>query len=70
MYLPPSFDGDVIFILPPINVDVSSTYGRSMDCMDKMCNGHPWCTIKTTNIQNDKLSFRRSSCAGHLQSTK
>jgi hypothetical protein len=52
-YLPPSFDGDVIFILPPIAVDVSSTSGRSMDAMDKMCDGHPWCTTKTTNIQND-----------------
>jgi hypothetical protein len=52
-YLPPSFDGDVIFILPLIFVDVSSTYGRSMDGMDKMCDGHPWCTTKTTNIQND-----------------
>ena len=39
-YLPPSFDDDVIFILPPINVDVFSTYGRSMDDMHKMCDGH------------------------------
>jgi hypothetical protein len=45
-YLSPSFDGDVIFILPPINVDVYSTYGRSMDVMDKMCDGHLWCTTK------------------------
>jgi hypothetical protein len=69
-YLLPSFDGDVIFILPPINVDASSMYGRSMDGMDKMCDGDPWCTTKTTNIQNDfGLSFRHSSCAGHLQCT-
>ena len=69
-YLLPSFDGDVIFILSPINVDISSTYMRSMDGMNKMCDGHPWCTTKTTNIQNDfGLSFRRSSCAGHLQCT-
>ena len=69
-YLPPSFDGDVIFILPPIAVDVSSTNGHSMDDMDKMCDGHPWCTTKITNIQNDfGLSFRCSSCAGHLQCT-
>ena len=28
----------------------------------------PWCTTKCTNIQNDfGLSFRRSTCAGHLQ---
>jgi hypothetical protein len=49
-YLPPSLNGDVIFILPTINVDVSITYGRSMDDMDKMCDEHPWCTTKTTNI--------------------
>ena len=64
-YLPRSFD--VIFILLLINVDVSSTYGRSIDGINKMCNGHPWCTTKTTNIQNDfGLSFRRSSYTGHL----
>jgi hypothetical protein len=46
----------------------SIDFHRSMDGMDKMCNGHPWCTTKTTNIQNDfGLSFRRSTCAGHLQ---
>ena len=28
-YFPPSFDGDVIFILPPIVVDNSNTYGVS-----------------------------------------
>jgi hypothetical protein len=33
-----------------------------------MCDGHPWCTTKTMNIQhNFGLSFRRSTCAGHLQ---
>jgi hypothetical protein len=69
-YLPPSFDGDVIFILPPINIDVLSTYGRSMDGMDKMCDRHPWYTTTTTNIQNDfELSFRHFSCADHLQCT-
>ena len=67
-YLPSSFDGDVLFVLPPVALGVSNTYGRSMDGMDKMCDGHPWCTTKTTNIQNDfGLSFRRSTCAGHLQ---
>ena len=51
-YLPPSFDGDVISILPSIVVDVSSTYRCSMDSMDEMCDGHSWYTTKTTNIQN------------------
>ena len=69
-YLPSSFDGDIIFILPPIAVDVSSTYKRSIDGMDKMYDGYSWCTTETTNIQNDfGLSFRRFSCAVHLQCT-
>jgi hypothetical protein len=69
-YLPPSFDGGVIFILPGIAIDVSSMYGRFMDDMDKMCDGHPWCTTKTTNIQNDfGFSFMHSICTGHLQCT-
>ena len=39
-----------------------------MDGMDNMCDGHPWCDTKTTNIQNDfGLSFRRSTCASHLR---
>ena len=47
---------------------VPNMYGRSMDGMDKMCYGHPWCTTKTTNIQNDfEFSFQRSTCASHLQ---
>ena len=69
-YLTTSFDGNVIFILHPINVDASNIYGHFMDGMDKMCNGYPWCTTKTINIQNYcELSFRCSSCADHLQCT-
>ena len=69
-YLPPLFDDDVIFILPPTNVDGFSTYGHFMDDMDKMCNGYHWCTIKTTKIQNGfGLSFRCYLCAGHLRCT-
>jgi hypothetical protein len=67
-YLPSSFDGDVLFVLPPVVLKVPNTYGRSMDGMDKMCDGHPWCTTKTTNIQNNfGLSFRHSTCVCHLQ---
>jgi hypothetical protein len=67
-YMPSSFDGDILFVLPPVPFGVPSAYGRSMDDMDKMCDGHPWCTTKTTNIQNDfGLTFIRSTCAGHLQ---
>ena len=67
-YLPSSFNGDILFLLPPVALRVLSTYGHSMNGMDKMCDGHPWCTTKITNIQNDLgLSFRRSTCACHLQ---
>ena len=40
-YLPPSFDGDVIFILLLIAVDIFSTYGRSVDGINKMYDGLP-----------------------------
>ena len=63
-----SFNGDVLFLLPPVALKVPSTYGHSMDGMDEMCDGHPLCTTKITNIQNNfGLSFRRSTCTGYLQ---
>jgi hypothetical protein len=38
--------------------------------MDKKYDGHYWCLTKTSNICNDMgLTFRRSSCAGHLRCT-
>ena len=49
-YLPSSFNGDVLLLLSHVALKVPSTYGRSMDGRDKMCDGHPWCIIKTTNI--------------------
>ena len=52
-FLPSSFNGDMLFVLPLMPLGVLSAYGRSRDGMDKMCDGHLWCTTKTTNIQND-----------------
>ena len=67
-YLPLLFDDDVLIVLPPLSVGVPSAYECTMDGMDKMCDGHSWCTTKITNIQNDfGLSFRRFYCVGHLQ---
>jgi hypothetical protein len=43
-YLPSYFKGDVLFMLFLVRMVVPSAYGRSIDGMDKMCNGHPWCT--------------------------
>ena len=47
-YLSPSFDGDVLFVLPPLSMGVPSAmpYGCAMDGMDKMCDDHLWCTTK------------------------
>ena len=39
-YLPPSFDSDVLFVLPPLSMGTPNVYGRSMDGMDRMCDGH------------------------------
>ena len=47
---------------------VPTTHGRIMDDMDKMYDSHPWCSTKTTNIQNDfELSLCCSTCPSHLQ---
>ena len=67
-YLPSSFNGDVIFILPPVKTGIPNAYGTAMDGMDKIYDRHAWCRTKTTNIHNEfGLIFWRSSCVGHLQ---
>ena len=67
-FLPPRFDGDVIFELPPIGNSATLSQARLLRGMDKRHNGHAWtCTI-TSNIKNDMgLTFRTSSCSGHLR---
>lgn len=66
-FLPPVFDGDVIFELPPCPSSSSSSSARNLQGMDKRYDGHPWCKLVTTNIHNsDNLKFRKSYCAGHL----
>ena len=50
-YLLPIFDGDVIFLLPPINVDVFCTYGRSMD--------ERGCQVFATNFVTDTLGAQQ-----------
>lgn len=39
-YLPSSFDGDILFLLPLIALGVPSVYDRSMGGMDKVCDKH------------------------------
>ena len=67
-YIPTTYDGDVIFLLPPLPTRLPATYGKSLDGMDKVYDGKPWCTTKTSNIRNDcSLVFRHSVCVGHLE---
>jgi hypothetical protein len=65
-YLPPSYNGDVIFELPPSLVS-ASTSKNTMDGMDKQFDGHTWCHTITSNIHNNQgLTFRKSLCVGQL----
>jgi hypothetical protein len=65
-YLPPSYNGDVIFELPPSCVS-ASTSKNTMDGMDKQFDGHTWCRTITSNIHNSQsLTFRKSLYVGQL----
>ena len=67
-FLSPRFDGNHMFVLPPVGVPSFHTKAKSMDGMDKPYDGHVWTKILTTNITNNLgLSFRSSTCVGHLQ---
>jgi hypothetical protein len=61
-FLPPTFNGDVLFELPPI--DTSGPF-HMMHGMDKRHDGHAWAKTVTSNIKSDmSLTFRTS--IGHL----
>ena len=63
--LPPSFNGNIIFELPPIEVDRPPSYAHHMAGMDKWYDGHVWTKTMTTNITNRMgLTFRTSACVG------
>ena len=67
-FLPLCFDGDVMFVLPPISNSAVHTKTRSMDGMDKCYDIHVWTKTLTTNISNNlNLTFCSSICVGHLQ---
>ena len=67
-FLPPCFDGDVMYVLPPISNSALYSKARSMDGMDKRYDGHVWTKTLTTNISNNlNLTFRSSTCVGHPQ---
>ena len=64
-FLPPTFNGDVLFVLPP--VDKSGSF-HMMYGMDKRHDGHAWTKTVTSNIKSDvNLTFRTSTCISHLR---
>ena len=64
-FLPPTFNGDVLFELPA--VDKSGSF-HMMHGMDKHHDGHAWTKTVTSNIKSDvRLTFRTSTCIGHLR---
>ena len=66
-FVPPTYDGDVLFVLPAMDSSSSLSKAKSMFGMDKLYDGHVWTKTVTTNISNVlDLSFRSSSCVGHL----
>jgi hypothetical protein len=63
-FLPPTFNGDVLFELPP--VDTLGPF-HMMHGMDKRHDGHAWTKTVTSNIKNDmSLTFRTFTYIGHL----
>jgi hypothetical protein len=64
-FLPPTFNGDVLFELPP--VDTSGPF-HMVHGMDKHHDGHDCTKTVTSNIKSDmSLTFRTSTCIGHLR---
>jgi hypothetical protein len=65
-YLPPSYNRDVLFELPPSCI-FDSISKNTMDGMDKQFNGNIWCHTISFNMYNSQgLIFRKSSCVGQL----
>jgi hypothetical protein len=67
-YLPPIFNGDVVLEFPSTrSLSTSSQAGLMVD-MDKRHDGHVWIRTSTSHIKNDMgLTFRSTSCVGHLR---
>ena len=66
-FLSPRFDGDVIFVFPPVSASTSTSKAKAMEGMDKRYNGHVRTKTQSTNITNKlNLTFRSSICVGHF----
>ena len=67
-FLPPRYNGDIIFEFPPLGVHGQNSKAKQLRGMDRRYDGHAWSRTITSNIRNDfNLLFRMSSCLGHLR---
>jgi hypothetical protein len=66
-FFPPTFNGDVLFELPPVDTSGLQTHTKLMHGMDKRHDGHAWTKIVISHIKSDmSLTFRSSTCVGRL----
>jgi hypothetical protein len=64
-FLPPTFNGDVLFELPMVAISDLQMLAKLMHKMDKR---HAWTKTVIFHIKNDmSLTFRTSTCVGHLR---
>lgn len=62
-HLPSSFDGDILFVLPPMAMGVPNAYGGITSCATDTLDAQQ----KTTNIHTALgFSFRHSSHVGNF----
>jgi hypothetical protein len=67
-FLPPTFNRDVLFKLPLVDTSSLQTSTKLMHGMDKHHDGHAWTKTVTSNMKSDmSLTFRTSTCIGHLR---
>ncbi len=60
-----TFNDDIIFELLPIRL--STCHSGQMQGMDCKYDGHVWCKVKTSNINNSfGFGFTSTRCLGHL----
>jgi hypothetical protein len=64
-FLPITFDGDILFELPPIHSNVHNP--SQMQNMDRKYDGHAWNKLIINNIKiSFGHNFKKARCLGHL----
>ena len=67
-FLPPTFNADFLFELPPVDIFDLQTHAKLMHGIDKHHDGHAWTKTIKSHMKNDmSLMFCTSTCIGHLR---